>query len=111
MVSIHCFLNNFVNNVDIEPWSRLPCWRHPTTSDWRIFECVDAKKRHGTRKHLIFQKVIVPYMKDADNDILFTMKVNEMKVCTDVYGLSWHLRTRFETGTVRKTEVMAVRTI
>ena len=35
-------------------------------------------------KHLICQKVIVPYMKDADNDILFTMKVNEMKVCTDV---------------------------
>ena len=35
-------------------------------------------------KHLICQKVIVPYMKDADNDIFFTMKVNEMKVCTDV---------------------------
>ena len=27
-------------------------------------------------KHLICQKVIVPYMKDADNDILFTMNVN-----------------------------------
>ena len=69
------------------------------------------KKRHGSRKNLIFQKVIVSYMKDADNDILFTMKVNEMKVCTDVYFLRWHLRTRFETGTVRKIEVMAVRTI
>ena len=69
------------------------------------------KKRHGSRKNLIFQKVIVSYMKDVDNDILFTMKVNEMKVCKDVYGLRWHLRTRFETGTVRKTEVMAVRTI
>ena len=57
------------------------------------------------------QKVIVQYMKYADNDILFNMKVNEMKVCTDVYGLRWHLVTSFETGTVRKTEVMADRTI
>ena len=62
-------------------------------------------------KHLIGQTVIVQYIKDADNDILFTMKVNEMKVCTDVYGLRWHLVTSFETGTVRKTEVMADRTI
>ncbi len=62
-------------------------------------------------KHLIFHKVIVSYLKDADNDILFTMNVNEMKVCTDVYGLRWHLVTKFETGTVRKTEVMADRTI
>ena len=51
------------------------------------------KKRHGSRKHLIFQKVIVSYLKDADNDILFTMKVNEMKVCKDVYGLRLHLVT------------------
>ena len=62
-------------------------------------------------KHMSCQKVIVQYMKDADNDILFNMKGNEMKVCTDVYGLRWHLVTRFETGTVRKTEVMADRTI
>ena len=62
-------------------------------------------------KHLIFQKVIVSYLKDADNDIMFTMNVNEMKVCTDVCGLRLHLMTRFETGTVRKTEVMADRTI
>ena len=62
-------------------------------------------------KHLICQKVIVPYMKDADNDIMFTMNVNEMKVCMDVCGLRLHLVTRFETGTVRKTEVMADRTI
>ena len=61
-------------------------------------------------KHMSCQKVIVQYMKDADNDILFTMKVDEMKVC-DVYGLRRHLLTRFETGTVRKTEVMADRTI
>ena len=62
-------------------------------------------------KHMSCQKVIVQYMKDAGNDILFTMKVNEMKVCTDVFGLRRHLLTRFETGTVRKTEVMADRTI
>ena len=37
-------------------------------------------------KHLICQKVIVPYMKDADNDILFTMKAIEMKICVVVYG-------------------------
>ena len=69
------------------------------------------KKRHGSRKNLIFQKVIVSYMKDADNDILFTMKVNEMKVCTDVYFLRWHLLTRIEPGTVRNTEVIADCTI
>ena len=31
-------------------------------------------------KHLIFQKVNVSYLKDVDNDIMFTMNVNEMKV-------------------------------
>ena len=62
-------------------------------------------------KHMSCQKVIVQYMKDADNDILFTMKVNDIKVCNDVYGPRWHLVTRFETGTVRKTEVMTDRTI
>ncbi len=62
-------------------------------------------------KHLIFQKVIVSYLKDADNDILFTMKAIEMKICVVVYGVRLHLVTRFETGTVRKTEVMADRTI
>ena len=41
-------------------------------------------------KHLIFQKVIVSYLKDADNDIMFTMNGNEMKVCMDVYGRRWH---------------------
>ena len=69
------------------------------------------KKRHGSRKNLIFQKVIVSYMKDADNDILFTMEVNELKVCTDVYCLRWHLLTRIEPGTVRNTEVIADCTI
>ena len=62
-------------------------------------------------KHLIFQKVIVSYMKDADNDILFIMKVNDMKVCMDVYGLTWHRLTRIEPGTVRIIEVIADRTI
>ena len=62
-------------------------------------------------KHLICQKVIVPYMKDVNNDILFTMKAIEMKICVVVYGVRLHLVTRFETGTVRKTEVMADRTI
>ena len=36
--------DNFVINVDIEPWSRLPYWRHHITSDWRVLECVDAKE-------------------------------------------------------------------
>ena len=62
-------------------------------------------------KQMSCQKVIVQYMKDDNNDILFTTKVNEMKVCKNVYGLRWHLVTRFETGTARKTEVMADRTI
>ena len=40
-------------------------------------------------KHMSCQKVIVQYMKDADNDILFNMKGNEMTVCKNVYGLRW----------------------
>ena len=39
--------NNFVNNVDIEPWSRILCSWHPITSDWRVFECVDEKEATG----------------------------------------------------------------
>ena len=62
-------------------------------------------------KHLIFQKVIVSYLKDTDTDIMFTMNVNEMKVYRDVFGLRWHRLTRFEPGTVRNTEVIADRTI
>ena len=62
-------------------------------------------------KHPICQKVIVPYMKDADNDILFTMKAIEMKIFMVVYGGRLHLVMRFETGTVRNTEVIADRTI
>ncbi len=62
-------------------------------------------------KHLICQKVIVPYMKYANNGILFTMKAIERKLCRVVYGVSLHRWTRFEMGTVRKTEVIADRTI
>ena len=36
--------NNFVNNVDIEPWSRILCSRHPITSGRRVFGCVDEKE-------------------------------------------------------------------
>ena len=37
-------------------------------------------------KPLIGQTVNAPYMKDANNDILFTMKYIEMKFGRDVYG-------------------------
>ena len=36
--------NNFVINVDIEPSSRLPSLRYQMTSEWRAFECFDAKE-------------------------------------------------------------------
>ena len=36
--------NNFVNNVDIEPWSRILCSRHPITSERRVFGCVDEEE-------------------------------------------------------------------
>ena len=42
--------NNFVNNVDIEPWSRILCSRHPITSDWRVSNVLMTKKRHDNRK-------------------------------------------------------------
>ncbi len=38
-------------------------------------------------KHVICQKVIVPYMTYADNGILFTMKAIEMKLRRVVYGV------------------------
>ena len=57
--------------MDIEPSSRLSCLRHQITSDWRVFECVDAKQADmRIEKHLIGQKVIVRYMEDTDSDIL-----------------------------------------
>ena len=36
--------NNFVINVDIELSSRLPSLRYQMTSEWRVFECFDAKE-------------------------------------------------------------------
>ena len=36
------------------------------------------KKRHDSRKYLIGQKVIVPYVADTNSDILFTIKDIEM---------------------------------
>ena len=62
-------------------------------------------------KHLICQKVIVPYMTHADNGIFITMKAIEMKLRRVVYGVRLHRLTICETGTVRKTEVIADRTI
>ena len=62
-------------------------------------------------KHLIGQTVIAPYMKDANNDILFTMKYIEMKFCRDVYGERLRLPTRFEPDSVRKIEVTTDSTI
>ena len=50
-------------------------------------------------------------MKDANNDILFTMKYIEMKFCRDVYWEWLHLSTRFEPESLRKTEVTADSTI
>ena len=55
-------------------------------------------------QHLICQKVIVPYMIDGDHDIMFTIKVFEMKFCMDVYGVRLHCRlTIFESGIIRNT--------
>ena len=36
--------------MDIEPSSRLSCLWHQVTCEWRVFECVDANKRHENRK-------------------------------------------------------------
>ncbi len=47
----------------------------------------------------------------ADNGIVFTMKPIEMKLSRVVYGVRLHRLTRIEMGTVRKTEVIADRTI
>ena len=72
------------------------------------------KKRHGIRKTSDLSKIdcslhdIIYY---ANNGILFTMKALEMKLCSFVYGVRLHRLTRFETGTVRQTEVIADRTI
>ena len=62
-------------------------------------------------KPLIGQTVIAPYMKDANNHILFTMKYSEMKFGRDVYGERMHLPTRLEPDSIRTTEVTADSTI
>ena len=62
-------------------------------------------------KPLIGQTVIAPYMKDANNHILFTMKYIEMKFCRDVYWERLRLPTRLEPGCIRTTEVTADSTI
>ena len=62
-------------------------------------------------KPLIGQTVIAPYMKDANNHILFTMKYIEMKFGRDVYGERLHLHTIFEPDSIRTTEVTADSTI
>ena len=62
-------------------------------------------------KPLIGQTVIAPYMKDANNDILFTMKFIEMTFCGDVYWERLRLPTRFEPDSIRKTEVTTDSTI
>ena len=36
--------HNFVINAGIEPSSRLPSLRHQMTSEWRVFDCLDAKE-------------------------------------------------------------------
>ena len=50
------FFNKFVINVDIEPWSRHPWWRHHITSEWRVFECVDAKEATWYSENIWFVK-------------------------------------------------------
>ena len=62
-------------------------------------------------KPLIGQTVNAPYMKDANNDILFTIKYIEMKLGRDMYGERLHLPTRFEPDSIRTTEVTADSTI
>ena len=59
------------------------------------------KKRHESRT-TSDQKVIV-YMIDGDNDIMFTIKVFEMKFCMDVYVERRHCLTIFEPGIIRNT--------
>ena len=54
-------------------------------------------------QHLICQKVIVPYMVDGDNDIMFTIQGFEMKFCMDVCGVRRHCLTTFEPGIIRNT--------
>ena len=81
---------------------------HPTG----VFSNVLMKRSDRViEKHLIGQKVIVPYVEDTNSDILFTIKGIEMNFCRDAYGVRLYLPTRFEPGVARNTEVIADRTI
>ena len=50
MVSIHCFLNNFVNNVDIEPCSVFRVGGIRLHPNGVFSNVLMQKKRHGSRK-------------------------------------------------------------
>ena len=69
------------------------------------------KKRHGIRKTSDLSKSGCSLHDICQHGILLTMKAIEMKLCRVVYGVRLHRLTRFERGTVRKTEVIADRTI
>ncbi len=69
------------------------------------------EKRHGIRKTSDLSKSDCSLHEYVDNGILFTMKAIEMKLRRVVYGVRLHHLTRFEMGTLRKTEVIADRTI
>ena len=69
------------------------------------------EKRHGIRKTSDLSKSDCSLHDICRQRYLFTMKAIEMKLCRVVYGVRLHRLTRFETGTVRKTEVIADRTI
>ena len=62
-------------------------------------------------KHLIGQKVIVPYVEDTNSDILFTIKGIDMIYCRDVYGGRLYLPTRFGPSITRNTEIISDLTI
>ena len=68
------------------------------------------KNRHGIRKTSDLSKSDCS-LNDICQQRYLAMKAIEMKVCRVVYGVRLHRMTRFETGTVRKTEVIADRTI
>ena len=76
--------------MDIELWSRVPCWRRPITSDWSVFECVDAKEVDHLSKSIVHDRWRQRY--------LFTIKVFEMVV----YGVRRHCLTIFEPGETLK---------
>ena len=135
MVIIHCFLNNFVINVDIEPSSRLSCLWHQITSEWRVFECVDAKpatwesKTSGWsksacsvqgryRQRYLRVRVFINFVNNVDIEPWSRICVRGIRLHpTGVFSnvLMTKKRhdnpTRFEPGIARNTEVIADRTI